>query len=63
MNSNLKKDGTVKKKPGRKPGQKNKPKSLLNENGNTPVVKKKPGRKPGQKNNVKTNDTTEVKVP
>lgn len=42
-NTNLKKDGTVKKKPGRKPGQKNGAKKL-----NEPQVKipKKRGRKP-----------------
>ena len=63
MNTNLKKDGTVKKKPGRKPGQKNKPKVLINENGDSHIVKKKPGRKPGQKNSVKNTDSTENKVP
>jgi hypothetical protein len=60
-NTNLKKDGTVKKKPGRKPGQKNKPKVLSE--GETQLVKKKPGRKPGQKNGAKKLNDTEQKVP
>ena len=62
MSINLKKDGTVKKKPGRKPGQKNKPKPLTNLNINENIVKQKPGRKPGQKNSIKTNEP-EVKIP
>ena len=60
-NTNFKKDGTVKKKPGRKPGQKNKPKVLSE--GETQLVKKKPGRKPGQKNGAKKLNDTEQKVP
>lgn len=59
LKSNLKKDGTVKKKPGRKPGQKNKLKVLSDEKNS--IVKKKSGKKPGQTKDKINND--EVKIP